>query len=206
MYGLLLWTGALNFLPFLNLYSHNLVLLVASRRSYSSLSWIASSSEVGIAVFIVVVQKTATVKNLAWVGAPVTWGVVYGWFYIIWLIEVMASVLVSGEFLIDLPECIYLFPDVFIWMVNWLYYLNYEDIPRSSSTCHWYVQVTSLGQTVSSYGWCNIIPRFVPFFSSFLDLPRLTIFLTEVKRFFHVSILSLSSLGKSYAYDRLSYK
>ena len=27
-------------------------------------------------------------------------------------------------------------PDVVIWTVNWLYYLNYEGIPHSSITCH----------------------------------------------------------------------
>ena len=27
-------------------------------------------------------------------------------------------------------------PDVVTWAVNWLHYLNYEAIPRSSSTRH----------------------------------------------------------------------
>ena len=58
-------------------------------------------------------------------------------------------------------------PDIFIWTFNWFHYLNYEFIPGSSSTCHQYVQVTSLGHIVSSYRWCNVITRVVPVFSSF---------------------------------------
>ena len=27
-------------------------------------------------------------------------------------------------------------PDEFIWTVNWLHYLNYEPIARTSSTCY----------------------------------------------------------------------
>ena len=33
-------------------------------------------------------------------------------------------------------ETIYVVPDVVIWTVNWLHYLNYELITRTSSTCH----------------------------------------------------------------------
>ena len=33
-------------------------------------------------------------------------------------------------------------PDLVIWTVNWLHYLNYEDIPCSSSTIHSFVQGT----------------------------------------------------------------
>ena len=67
---------------------------------------------------------------------------------------------------------IYVVPDVVIWTVNWLYYLNDEVITRNSSTCHYSVQGTYLGQTVSSYGWCNEIPRVVPVFSSFSERIR----------------------------------
>ena len=56
-------------------------------------------------------------------------------------------------------------PGIVICKVNWLYYLNYEDITRISSTCHYYVQGTSLGQTALSYGWCDGIPSIIPSFS-----------------------------------------
>ena len=39
-------------------------------------------------------------------------------------------------------------PDVVIWTVNWLHYLNYEVIPRSSSTCHLVRTRNVLGQIV----------------------------------------------------------
>ena len=54
-----------------------------------------------------------------------------------------------------------------IWTVNWLYYLNYEAIPRSSSICPQFVQGTSLGQAVTSCVCCDGIPRVVPVFSLF---------------------------------------
>ena len=49
----------------------------------------------------------------------------------------------------------------FIWTVNCLYYLNYETIDHTSSTCHLFRSRNDLGQTVSSYGWCNGVPRVV---------------------------------------------
>ena len=56
-------------------------------------------------------------------------------------------------------------------MVNWLHYLNYEVITRSSSTCHWILQVMSLGQTVSSHGWCHSILCVAPVFFFLLVRP-----------------------------------
>ena len=53
-------------------------------------------------------------------------------------------------------------PEKLIWTVNWLHYLNYEPIARSSSTCYLVCTRNNLGQTVSSYGWCNGIPYAVP--------------------------------------------
>ena len=38
-----------------------------------------------------------------------------------------------------------------IWTVNWLHYLNYEPIARTSSTRHLVSTRNVLGQTVSSY-------------------------------------------------------
>ena len=32
--------------------------------------------------------------------------------------------------------CIDVVRDVVIWTINWLHYLNYEAIPRSSTTCN----------------------------------------------------------------------
>ena len=55
-------------------------------------------------------------------------------------------------------------PDKVIWTVNLLYYLNYEPIARTSSTRHLVRIRNVLGQTVSSYGWCNGIPHVVPLF------------------------------------------
>ena len=63
-------------------------------------------------------------------------------------------------------------PDVVIWTVNWLYYLNCEDITCSSSTCYYSLHGTSLGQTVSSYGWCNGFPCVVPVSSLFSERIR----------------------------------
>ena len=60
-------------------------------------------------------------------------------------------------------------PDEVIWTVNWLNYLNYEPIARTSSTCYLVCTRNDLGQTVSSYGWCNGIPRVVPLFRSFSE-------------------------------------
>ena len=55
--------------------------------------------------------------------------------------------------------------DVFKWTVNCLHYLNYEAISCSSSIFHLFLQGTSSGQTVSSYGWCDGIPLVTPLFS-----------------------------------------
>ena len=60
-------------------------------------------------------------------------------------------------------------PDEVIWTVNWLHYLNYKTIARTSSTCHLVCTRNVLGQTVSFYGWCNGIPRDVPLFRSFSE-------------------------------------
>ena len=60
-------------------------------------------------------------------------------------------------------------PDVVIWTVNWLYYLNYEPIACTSSTCYLVCTRNDLGETITSYGLCNVIPFFVPFFRSFSE-------------------------------------
>ena len=57
-----------------------------------------------------------------------------------------------------------------IWAVNWLHYLNYEPTTCTSSTRHLVRTRNVLGQTVSSYGWCNGIPRVVPLFRFFSEL------------------------------------
>ena len=56
-----------------------------------------------------------------------------------------------------------------IWRVNWLHYLNYEPIACTSSTRNLVLTRNVLCQTVSSYGWCNVIPRFVPLFRLFSE-------------------------------------
>ena len=40
-------------------------------------------------------------------------------------------------------------PDKVIWTVNWLYYLNYEPIARSSSTCYLFCTRNNLGHAVT---------------------------------------------------------
>ena len=60
-------------------------------------------------------------------------------------------------------------PEEVIWTVNWLHYLNYEPISRTSITCYLVRTRNNLGQTVTSYGWCDRIPRVVPFFRFFLE-------------------------------------
>ena len=55
-------------------------------------------------------------------------------------------------------------PDEVIWMANWLHYLNYDLIDRTLSTCYLVLTKNDLRQTVTSYGWCNGIPRAVPLF------------------------------------------
>ena len=59
--------------------------------------------------------------------------------------------------------------DEFIWTVNWLHYLKYEPIARTSSIYYLVCTTNDLGQTVTSYGWCNGIPRVVPFFWLFSE-------------------------------------
>ena len=103
--------------------------------------------------------------------------------------------------------CIDVDSDILIWMINKLHYSNYEAIPCSSITCHYSVQGASLGQTVSSYGWCNGIPHVVPVFSLFQRIStRLNIFIMKRKRFFHALILSVAYLENVYASKRLSYR
>ena len=60
-------------------------------------------------------------------------------------------------------------PDEVIWTVNWLHYLNYEPIACNSSTYNLGCTRNVLGQTVSSYGWCNGIPLVVTLFRSFSE-------------------------------------
>ena len=60
-------------------------------------------------------------------------------------------------------------PEEVIWTVNWLHYLNYEPIAHTSSTRHLVCTRKNLGQTVSSYGWCNGITCVVPLLRSFSE-------------------------------------
>ena len=60
-------------------------------------------------------------------------------------------------------------PDEVIWTVNWLRYLNCEPIAHTSSTRQVVCTRNDLGQTVSSYGWCNGIQRFVTLFRLFSE-------------------------------------
>ena len=62
--------------------------------------------------------------------------------------------------------------EVVIWMVNWLHYLNCESISCGSSILQYFVQRTSLDRNVTSCGFCDIIPRVVPVFSSFIERLR----------------------------------
>ena len=98
-----------------------------------------------------------------------------------------------------------LVPDEVIWTVNWLHYLNYEPISRSSSTCYLVCTGNNLGQTVTSYGWWNSIPRFFLSVDRSQNNSRLTVFLTEGKRVFRVSIFSLVCSGNGFASGRLHY-
>ena len=96
-------------------------------------------------------------------------------------------------------------PDKLIWTVNWLHYLNYEAIPRSSSTCNYFVLGTSYVRLSHSMDGA------MAFHVSFLSLDcsqsdlSLTVFLTKGNRVFHVLILSLIVSGDGYASGRLSY-
>ena len=60
-------------------------------------------------------------------------------------------------------------PDEVICTVNWLHYLNYEPIACTSSTCYLVRTRNDFGQNITSYGWCNGIPRVVPLFRSFSE-------------------------------------
>ena len=60
-------------------------------------------------------------------------------------------------------------PDEVIWTLNWLHYLKYEPIARNSSTRHLVCTRNVVGQTVSSYGWWDGIPRVVPLFRLFSE-------------------------------------
>ena len=96
-------------------------------------------------------------------------------------------------------------PDEVIWMVNWLHYLNYEPIARTSSTRHLVCTRNDLGHTISSYLWCNGIPHAVLSLDRSQNDSRLTVFLTEGKRVFHLSILYLVRSGNGLVSGRLSY-
>ena len=89
--------------------------------------------------------------------------------------------------------------DKVIWTVNWLHDLNYEPIARTSSARNLVRTMNVLCQNFLSYGWCNNIPRVIPLFILFLEKLCMTIFLTEGKRVFHVSIFSLAQSGNGYA-------
>ena len=52
----------------------------------------------------------------------------------------------------------------------WLHYLNYGPIDHTSSTRHLVCTRNVLGQTVSSYGWCNGITCVVPLFRFLSEL------------------------------------
>ena len=54
-------------------------------------------------------------QNLVWVKAPVTWGMRLSWAETICSIEVMASGLVSEDFLIVLPEFLPLVLHAIFW-------------------------------------------------------------------------------------------
>ena len=96
-------------------------------------------------------------------------------------------------------------PDEVIWMVNWLHYLNYEPIDSTSSTCYLVFTRNDLGQTITSYGWCNGIPRVVTFLDCSQNNSRLTVFLTGVKRVFHLLILYLVRSENGFASGCISY-
>ena len=55
------------------------------------------------------------VQNLTWFIALVTWVMGPGWADTIWSIEVMAQVLVSEGFMIDLHECLPLVLNGLLW-------------------------------------------------------------------------------------------
>ena len=93
-------------------------------------------------------------------------------------------------------------PDKVIWIVNWLHYLDYEPIACTSSPCY---LVCTRNDLVSSYGWCNGIPCVVLLFDCSQNDSRMTVFLTEGKRVFHMSILSSVRLRNVFASGLLSY-
>ena len=96
-------------------------------------------------------------------------------------------------------------PDEVIWTINWLHYLNYEHIDCTSSTCYLVLTRNNLGQTVTSYGWCNVVPCAVPFFRLFSERFASERLSYEGKRVFHVSIFFLVRLGNGFVSGCLSY-
>ena len=87
-----------------------------------------------------------------------------------WHLKLLARALVSDVCFISIQVMyIDVVPDKVIWTVNWLHYLNYEAITRSSIIRHWFIHGMSSGQTISPYRWCDGIPRVVPVFRSFSE-------------------------------------
>ena len=74
--------------------------------------------------------------------------------------------LMMNTYIDNLPGFIDVVHYEVIWTINWLHYLNYEPIARTSSTRNLVRTRNVLGRTVSSYGWCYGIPRVVPLFRS----------------------------------------
>ena len=68
-----------------------------------------------IALVRIVAHKIVAAKNISWVIAPVTWGMIPGLTDIIWSIKVMAPGLVSEGFLMDPPECFTLVFNGLLW-------------------------------------------------------------------------------------------
>ena len=77
--------------------------------------------------------------------------------------------IIGERFIFASVKTIGVVPDEVIWTVNWLHYLNYEPIARTSSHRNLVCTRNDLGQAVSSYRWCNGIPRAVPLFRSFSE-------------------------------------
>ena len=74
------------------------------------------------------------------------------WFNLIcWSLKLLARALVLDVCLLSIQVMyIDVVPEKFIWTVNWLHYLNYEPIARTSSTRHLVRTRNVLGHTVSS--------------------------------------------------------
>ena len=88
--------------------------------------------------------------------------------------------------------------DLVIWTVNWLHYLNYEAIPSISSIHHWFVQGTSLGHPTDGVNEFHVLFISLVFWGTSLYL---TVFLTNGKIVFHMSILSLVCSENVFASD-----